>query len=647
MRTHAVAARLAAQRGEWGRALEQYDAALAGGPEDEVGLWLGKLDARLALYQYREFRADLEALAARPDLGAHAGTVRLLQGYERLMRMGKGVADPLVPVREALRLELPPAERAYAQALLAPTVPEVVGHLQKAIEADPFHRRSHDLLPMFLFLTGRVAEAREATQRLRNVAPNSITADGYLVLFRAVEGDLDGAYRECAKARASLGEDGEEMFRLVARLFHTVGSEEFQWGQGLSQMAVLVEFVKATPRAVRLMGGSADEQRRANWAQFAVFRLPCLQDYGSDTVLSKIVSGNLLFLFQVTPADYAEAVGRLAKRIPNGFFFYQQGLLLHTAGRLPEAEAALRTALKTPSFVPVERRALFELLLVLMERARPLPEAARKPLHEEARKHLARLAAWGTYPAWALGWLALAANELKEHGLELELSEAWVRQAPQDANALRARLRAEFAVGAHERAVRTLEALLAKGDDRAGYLNQQGVAEYRRGDYRRALAKMLEVKALDPKHQYVEGNFRAIEGQLRRERAEAPLLLAKLRLRPALVRARSGDHAGAVAAAREAVPEKEPDGDTRVALACVHALALAAAAKDTKLAPEARQKEAARLAAEAVAELKAAHAAGYFKEPERVTFLASEKDLDAVRQVPEYKKLFPPPAPKK
>jgi hypothetical protein len=158
---------------------------------------------------------------------------------------------------------------------------------------------------------------------------------------------------------------------------------------------------------------------------------------------------------------------------------------------------------------------------------------------------------------------------------------------------------------------------------------------------------MLEVKALDPKHPYVEGNFRAIEGELRRERAEAPVLLAKLRLRPALVRARSGDHAGAVAAAREAVPEKEPDGDTRVALACVHALASAAAAKDTKLAPEARQKEAARLAGAALAELKAAHAAGYFQGPERAAFLAGEADLDPVRQAPEYRKLFPPPAGKK
>src|SRR5947209_20579395 len=98
---------------------------------------------------------------------------------------------------------------------------------------------------------------------------------------------------------------------------------------------------------------------------------------------------------------------------------------------------------------------------------------------------------------------------------------------------------------------------------------------------------MLEVQALDPKHQYVEGNFKAIEGQLRRERAEAPVLLAKLRLRPALVKARAGDHAGAVTAARAAVPEKEPDGDTRVALACVHALASATAARDTKLPADA------------------------------------------------------------
>jgi hypothetical protein len=65
-----------------------------------------------------------------------------------------------------------------------------------------------------------------------------------------------------------------------------------------------------------------------------------------------------------------------------------------------------------------------------------------------------------------------------------------------------------------------------------------------------------------------------------------------------------------------------------------------------KLAPEARRMEAARLAGAALAELKAAHAAGYFKGPERAAFLAGEADLDAVRQASDYRKLFPAAAKK-
>src|SRR5262249_38287204 len=161
-----------------------------GQPEDDVALWLGKLDARLCLNQHQEFRAELAALAARKDLGKHAGTVRLLQGYERLTRDGQQTDDPPQPVPGALQMRLPPEETAYAEALLAPTAPEVIEHLQDALEADPFHRRALDRLPALLIFTGHLPEAREAVARLRNLAPNSSSALTDPVLLYALDGDL-------------------------------------------------------------------------------------------------------------------------------------------------------------------------------------------------------------------------------------------------------------------------------------------------------------------------------------------------------------------------------------------------------------------------------------------------------------------------
>src|SRR5262249_4394553 len=140
----------------------------------------------LALYQYKEFRAELKALASRKDLGRHAGTVRLLEGYERFMRARKSKDDPLVPVRQALKMDLPPAERAYAEALLAPTGPQAATFLERALAADPSHRRTLDLLPTVLLITGRAAEMREAVTRLRGVAPHSVSGQAYHVLVLAL-----------------------------------------------------------------------------------------------------------------------------------------------------------------------------------------------------------------------------------------------------------------------------------------------------------------------------------------------------------------------------------------------------------------------------------------------------------------------------
>src|SRR5262245_61592864 len=107
-------------------------------------------------------------------------------------------------------------------------------------------------------------------------------------------------------------------------------------------------------------------------------------------------------LFLVQSGELADALGKVLKRVPNGYLFYLRGELLHKADRLAEAEEALREALRTPSLIDIKRRALFELLRVQMKRARRLPEAERKKLYDEARQELRQLARWGEYPPWAL-----------------------------------------------------------------------------------------------------------------------------------------------------------------------------------------------------------------------------------------------------
>src|SRR5262249_1426615 len=107
----------------------------------------------------------------------------------------------------------------------------------------------------------------------------------------------------------------------------------------------------------------------------------------------------------------------------------------------------------------------------------------------------------------------------------------------------------------------------------------------------------------------------------------------------ALAHARRGDHAAAVAAAASAVPDRDPAGDTRLALACVYALASDAARRDARLSRAARDREAERLAAQAVSPLEAARCAGYFKEVPRVRYVVEESDFDGLRGREDFRAL--------
>jgi Flp pilus assembly protein TadD/tRNA A-37 threonylcarbamoyl transferase component Bud32 len=636
--THAniQAARLAAQRGEWRTALVHYDEALAGGlpPEEreaEIALRLGKLDARLALYQYPEFRKELEELAERRDLGKHAALVRLLQGYERFMRTRKSSDDPLAAVREALQLGLPPAEEAYARALLASTVPEAVAHLQKAVELDPFHRRSYEMLPVLLFLLGHMPEARDAANRLLLVAPNSVGGHGYQVFFASLDGDLDGAYRACDRIKPILGADGVSVMRFLARLFHTVQDPSFQWQPDNTKVTpLLLEFGLLAPKLGKMMGDQPDG-KAAGWGDFSMFRMPCLEELGPDGLLKEILGGGFMKLAG-SPGALADVFGKVLRKMPNGYYYYLQGMNLQGAGRLDEAEAALRLALTTPSFLPIQRRARYQLLMVQWNKSFNLNGPMRWEVHNEMRQNLRRLAHDGSYPAWATSSLFYVATTLDENELALMLSEAWLRLAPNDPKAREAQLVATYRLGAFDQAVEATNELLRLQPGKADWLNQRAVFQFNMGDLEAATASLLEAQKQEPKYFWIESNFRGIEQRAQRRAAAAPLLLAKLRLRSALVRAMRGDHAAAAVLAEPLPPRPDLSGEERVARAGVFSLASTAAKKDARLSESERDAAAERYAQAAVHELTTARREGYFTDRVKVDLVVQDADLQALHE---------------
>jgi hypothetical protein len=592
------------------------------------------LECYLARYQYREFRAELAGLVARQDLGSHRGEVRLQQAMEALASARKG-ADPPALIHEALALGLPPIEEAYAQALIAPTVPKVVEQLQRTARLAPFHRRTHEMLPAMLFLLGRLPEMREAVARLNLIAPQSISAALWQAQVLVLDDNLEAAHRECERLRPNLGDDGVVIIQLMMRMLHVLSRSEMAWLPDTQRFALLRDLVSGAPQLARLYQDSKSSQGAERWADFAMFRLPALQGIAEHPLFKN--TGTLANLIAMTqPKVMSEAMSRFVATCPNGAFLWAQASWLISEGRLAEAEAVLARAMQTPSPFPVYRVALAELTALQFLRLDKTPEQERPQLRARIRASLRELAGRGVYPPMVSRNLAHIARSSDEPAIALVFSEASVRAAPIDRNALQDRFNSESALGAFARARKTMNELLAKSPENASLFNQRALVEYRQGAFGDAAASCFAALHLDPKVPDAAGNLTTIEAEVRRRQAAYNVVLEKLRLRAPLILAHQGRHAEAV----KAVAAEKAEGDTAAALACLYAVASSAAAMDDKLSAAERSKQAEVYAVQAIDLLRRAQQAGYFKETPRAKYLANEHDYDILRPREDFKQVM-------
>jgi tetratricopeptide (TPR) repeat protein len=115
--------------------------------------------------------------------------------------------------------------------------------------------------------------------------------------------------------------------------------------------------------------------------------------------------------------------------------------------------------------------------------------------------------------------------------------------------------------------------------------------------------------------------------------------LIPLRLGRALTLARLGDHARATAAAEEMAQRNSLTAEDTYNLACV--FSLAAVPQLGNFEPRAEPEgQAERHAARAVALLRKAKAAGYFKEPANIEQLKKDSDLNPLRLREDFRKLL-------
>src|SRR5262249_10154562 len=189
----AQAGRLAMRQGAWRTALASFDQALKAGHADSARLRLLKVRAWCALHEIPLAARELEDLSRRDDLGKLEGQVLLWQAD---IALNRSLNDPkaLKLVDRALLKGLPPAEKAYAQGLLAKTSPQAVRHFRRAVQRDPFHPQANGMLVLLLLTLGKLPEARERVTVAGLLFPEDPTFPMLRAQISALEGDLPGAY---------------------------------------------------------------------------------------------------------------------------------------------------------------------------------------------------------------------------------------------------------------------------------------------------------------------------------------------------------------------------------------------------------------------------------------------------------------------
>jgi hypothetical protein len=104
------------------------------------------------------------------------------------------------------------------------------------------------------------------------------------------------------------------------------------------------------------------------------------------------------------------------------------------------------------------------------------------------------------------------------------------------------------------------------------------------------------------------------------------------RLQRAISLAHAGEHARAVAETNALTEGKDVPGSTLYDAACVCALAAASVKDDAKLSEQ--------YVGRAVALLRQAQTAGYFKQKANIAHMKKDSDLRALRTRPDYRELL-------
>lgn len=270
------AARLAAQRGDWKLVLETIDAALENPGTHEIPMRLLRSDAYWNLAMHAEGARELKGLLARSDLGPARGEVLLRYGDMALLQyiIVDPDVDPLAMIEESLRVGLPPAQRAYAEGLLAKDWETAYLNFAEVTNLEPWNMQAQGMCTLAAWFTGRLQEGIERCAAQRRLVPDDPGAPMLEAVMYSSMGEFARARQSIAFLRSAFDSRTADQVQFMVDTFELIfrsqGSAErldmaqlfrtiTEFGPGMTRLTSgKIGTLRAPPRLKYIATSAAD-----------------------------------------------------------------------------------------------------------------------------------------------------------------------------------------------------------------------------------------------------------------------------------------------------------------------------------------------------------------------------------------------------
>ncbi len=452
--SHANTVAIALQRGNWCAVLSASQESISAGYEDPAELHLARVEAFVALNNGQQ---AMKELASASNLATTSQKARILLWRGDLGLHGSlDKPNAITLVKRAIELGLPPADRSFAEGLIASTSAEALKRFEAAVSADPYRHRASILLGIAYMTQGQFKRAEEFIRHTLRIYPDDLEARFFLAILLVCNGENTEAIGIVRSMEPQFGKnETKQLLVFLGIMGQLIPADKWKNGS-IPQNPTMVLLPQLIPVLLSLSSSRGDVS--SDLSEGSPFTGLAFPPWFHREVIAWGPIGYNWFKGDINAA--LKAASDIPIAVPD--LHIAKGLLLKSVGRLREAEASLQAATESPTLIGLDSFALFEACQIQWHLARELPEHPDLVMHDRALQSLQKLAESGHLgPKFAAAALAIAI-EAREFDTARWIVQNWELDFPDDGDAKRSGIEVEFQAGAYEVAIRRADAFLAK-----------------------------------------------------------------------------------------------------------------------------------------------------------------------------------------